>query len=373
MCDNDVIMSHIDGGNFMKMGISALCLTICLSLAGCESSKQEEPAKSKADTKRNKAIELLDQGKLEQSKKIFTEIKNDGTSEYFLSFIDAFENYEKTDLSKVNNLKKLGQLYRDVSEQKLYTDSMKKMADNATKKVKKRYNEAYLEKLSFCIKNDEYDYTKYSFDIPSEINREYEYAISNDVSFMEIDGVTYFVAEEKYQDRYTMEKYLEAMKYYYTPNYNNEKLSKEAQDEINYGMMQYLLTYISPDYKGKDYKTIIPKAEKIIGSRKEWEKNYKENLERNRDYAIKFIPDNQLASIREFGEQAKEQKDEEMQKKKIEPAIGMTEEEIISGMWGSPKRKNKDEYSWGTEEQWVYPSRGYIYFKNGIVTSIQHR
>ena len=51
----------------------------------------------------------------------------------------------------------------------------------------------------------------------------------------------------------------------------------------------------------------------------------------------------------------------------------MTEEEIISGMWGSPKRKNKDEYSWGTEEQWVYPSRGYIYFKNGIVTSIQHR
>ena len=34
---------------------------------------------------------------------------------------------------------------------------------------------------------------------------------------------------------------------------------------------------------------------------------------------------------------------------------------------------NKDTYSWGTTEQWVYNNKGYIYFKNGIVTSISER
>ena len=57
---------------------------------------------------------------------------------------------------------------------------------------------------------------------------------------------------------------------------------------------------------------------------------------------------------------------------KSDPAIGMTAEEVEASTWGSPKKKNKDTYSWGTTEQWVY-SRGYIYFRNGIVSSISER
>lgn len=59
-------------------------------------------------------------------------------------------------------------------------------------------------------------------------------------------------------------------------------------------------------------------------------------------------------------------------KAKSEPAIGMTKDEVESSTWGSPSKINKDTYSWGTTEQWVY-NRGYIYFKNGIVTSISER
>ena len=61
---------------------------------------------------------------------------------------------------------------------------------------------------------------------------------------------------------------------------------------------------------------------------------------------------------------------EEISKK---PAIGMTKDEVLNSSWGSPDKKNIDEYEWGTEEQWVYGGRGYIYFEDDIVTAIQHR
>ena len=47
----------------------------------------------------------------------------------------------------------------------------------------------------------------------------------------------------------------------------------------------------------------------------------------------------------------------------------MTKEEVERSTWGYPKKINKDTYSWGTKEQWVY-DKGYIYFRDGIVTSI---
>lgn len=53
-----------------------------------------------------------------------------------------------------------------------------------------------------------------------------------------------------------------------------------------------------------------------------------------------------------------------------EPSIGMTAEEVKASTWGSPNKINKDTYSWGTTEQWVYDNYKYIYFKNGKVTSI---
>lgn len=59
--------------------------------------------------------------------------------------------------------------------------------------------------------------------------------------------------------------------------------------------------------------------------------------------------------------------------KKYKPEVGMTEKEVLNSTWGTPNKRNKDTYSWGTEEQWVYNKKGYIYFKNGIVTSISER
>lgn len=76
-----------------------------------------------------------------------------------------------------------------------------------------------------------------------------------------------------------------------------------------------------------------------------------------------------------YGKSAQDNRDKDWAKpqKKAEPTIGMTKEEITDSAWGLPEKKNVDEYEWGTEEQWVYPDKGYIYFENGVVTAIQHR
>ena len=51
----------------------------------------------------------------------------------------------------------------------------------------------------------------------------------------------------------------------------------------------------------------------------------------------------------------------------------MTQSEVLNGAWGMPDKKNKDTYSWGTTEQWVYNDKGYVYFRNGVVTSVSER
>ena len=68
----------------------------------------------------------------------------------------------------------------------------------------------------------------------------------------------------------------------------------------------------------------------------------------------------------------KRDKQKEEASKPKEPYIGMTADEVEKSTWGEPNKKNKDIYSWGIKEQWVY-SGGYIYLENGMVTSISIR
>lgn len=62
---------------------------------------------------------------------------------------------------------------------------------------------------------------------------------------------------------------------------------------------------------------------------------------------------------------------EEEAKKSIEPAIGMTKDAVLEGAWGEPEKKNITETIDGVSEQWVYGNGKYIYFEDGIVTTIQ--
>ncbi len=56
-----------------------------------------------------------------------------------------------------------------------------------------------------------------------------------------------------------------------------------------------------------------------------------------------------------------------------QPQIGMSVSEVRQSTWGYPDKINKNTYSWGTTEQWIYKDKGYIYFRNRIVINISER
>lgn len=82
---------------------------------------------------------------------------------------------------------------------------------------------------------------------------------------------------------------------------------------------------------------------------------------------------NKKYSIEKKQEEREKQKEEDNKLAKSNPKVGMTSSEVRKSKWGSPDKINKDTYSWGTKEQWVYNKYGYVYLENGIVTSVSER
>lgn len=56
---------------------------------------------------------------------------------------------------------------------------------------------------------------------------------------------------------------------------------------------------------------------------------------------------------------------------KTKPKIGMSKNEVKNSSWGSPQKVNTTTNKYGTSEQWVYGNGKYLYFNDGILTSIQ--
>ena len=52
--------------------------------------------------------------------------------------------------------------------------------------------------------------------------------------------------------------------------------------------------------------------------------------------------------------------------------IGMTQAQVIASSWGRPQGVNRTTTVLGTHEQWVYGIHSYLYFEEGILTSIQN-
>lgn len=58
--------------------------------------------------------------------------------------------------------------------------------------------------------------------------------------------------------------------------------------------------------------------------------------------------------------------------KKQGVTIGMTAERVRLSSWGRPQSINRTTYASGEREQWVYGGHNYLYFVNGILTTIQN-
>ena len=51
--------------------------------------------------------------------------------------------------------------------------------------------------------------------------------------------------------------------------------------------------------------------------------------------------------------------------------IGMTDKQCRAA-WGNPSDINRSVYSFGVHEQWCYGGHNYLYFEDGILTSVQN-
>lgn len=58
--------------------------------------------------------------------------------------------------------------------------------------------------------------------------------------------------------------------------------------------------------------------------------------------------------------------------KKEGVVIGMTAERVIQSKWGRPEKVNRTTTANKVREQWVYGGSNYLYFTDGILTSIQN-
>ena len=118
-------------------------------------------------------------------------------------------------------------------------------------------------------------------------------------------------------------------------------------------------TAISYIYSGKDeYEFDFPKPQHLDICSVSWNSNTLLAYMRAKPQSVK---ETETVSSSEF-----------ITKK--EPSIGMTATEIKQSTWGEPSTINKTTTRYSVQEQWVYRSSGktkYIYFENGIVTTIQ--
>lgn len=72
-------------------------------------------------------------------------------------------------------------------------------------------------------------------------------------------------------------------------------------------------------------------------------------------------------------ERAQAQRAELTSRKQEGVSIGMSRERVIQSSWGRPTQVNTTTNAHGTHEQWVYRgNHSYLYFDNGILTSIQN-
>lgn len=87
---------------------------------------------------------------------------------------------------------------------------------------------------------------------------------------------------------------------------------------------------------------------------------------------------NQAKANEKAKELARHQRDIEMREwnNRKDPKVGMSASVALNSSWGKPDDINKTVNAYGVSEQWVYRGTGYaksryLYFKNGVLTSMQ--
>lgn len=117
------------------------------------------------------------------------------------------------------------------------------------------------------------------------------------------------------------------------------------------------------------YNESKDKIDEAIRKHNENKLPYMSKYYTSKEKALKATEDS--LKQKEYEEKVEREKDNELSSSV--PKVGMSASDVRKTKWGEPDKINKDTYSWGTTEQWVYDNKGYVYFENGKVTSVSER
>jgi len=169
-----------------------------------------------------------------------------------------------------------------------------------------------------------------------------------------IDGYEKYVSEEE------CNKYIDYLTTY-----------KDAR-ELSSGVIFALSERISKGYYNEYTPLEIQKIEKGLSMLKDLKS--KENIEKYIDLKVlnTFIEiyEDTLSDDDSSSESTLSYADKKKAKQEG-VRIGMTQQEVLNSNWGKPEDVNTTTTAYGTSEQWVYDGYKYLYFEDGLLTTIQ--
>ena len=193
--------------------------------------------------------------------------------------------------------------------------------------------------------------------------------------YSNINKVNKYIQEKKYIEAYDL------LGVVITDNKDINKditdLATNKQNEIKEQMLQQVITQGQEKINKQEYssaKTLLEKY-KDFGNQTIVDMYNKATNEVNRIEAEKKAQEEAERKARakkEAEERARREAEEKARKKREGVTIGMTKQDVLDSSWGKPKYINTTTTRYGVREQWVYGGGNYLYFENGILTSIQN-
>lgn len=254
---------------------------------------------------------------------------------------------------------------------------------------KNKYNQynKYINLASTALKRDNFDEAINNYKLAGNYNLKYESITDvNNINDIRDSKANY----EKGIENFNRQDYFKAFDKFKLVIPIDQKRYSDANEKIQVCVDKTFTNYLDlakKSMKGNKYEEAMKYLDMVI-------KMQPDNEELNKLYSQCKLGADKIKAEAEAKAQAeqaaKDAKEAEAQAKQEAKAlaeakakaktegvtIGMTEQQVLDSMWGKPDQINKTVTAYSTSEQWVYgmnsSKMNFLYFDNGILTSIQN-
>ena len=143
-------------------------------------------------------------------------------------------------------------------------------------------------------------------------------------------------------------------------------IATNRQNEIKDNAFEQIINEAQTQINNQDYSS----AQKTLENYKDLGNQAVLDMYNNATNEVNRIEVERKAQ--EEAERKQREAEEKARKKSQGVTIGMTQQEVLDSMWGEPERINRTVTENHVYEQWVYGYPNYLYFTDGILTSIQN-